>query len=284
MSYDPSDVAAAYRRYLYEGHGPTCHLLQQPSVASFIRCNASNLNTQLRTNIMLPKYLQSSYTRYKDDTNSFATWLLEAATKCGHRPDGLASIPPSLKKGKGKGRSKAKSKNDGANASTEPIQYNATIKELQILAEVVAKSTLVVPKQILVIAKRAIKLRRQVTSWFFGQGDSENNKHHEHFISALEKVCETLEWKISESANKDARKPPPEADYDGDDADLDMFLNRFAVLTVEEPQKSELSQHASPESQQIVQVELVENEQEEKDAADAVLAYTLFKTRDPKGI
>lgn len=227
---------------------------------------------------MLPKYLQSSYTRYKDDTNSFATWLLEAATKCGHRPDGLASIPPSLKKGKGKGRSKAKSKNDGANASTEPIQYNATIKELQMLAEVVAKSTLVVPKQILVIAKRAIKLRRQVTSWFLGQGDSENNKRHEHFISALEKVCETLEWKISESANKDARKPPPEADYDGDDADLDIFLNRFAVLTVEEPQESELSQHASPESQQIVKVELVENEEEEKDAADVVLAYMLFKT------
>lgn len=227
---------------------------------------------------MLPKYLQSSYTRYKDDTNSFATWLLEAATKCGHRPDGLVSIPPSLKKGKGKGRSKAKSKVDGANASTEPIQYNTTIKELQMLAEVVAKSTLVVPKQILVIAKRAIKLRRQVTSWFLGQGDSENNKRHEHFISALEKVCETLEWKICETANKDAGKQSAEDHHDENDANLDMFLNRFAVLTVEEPQESELSQHASPESQQIVKVELVENEEEDQDAAEAGLAYMFFKT------
>ncbi|KAJ5548918.1 hypothetical protein N7513_006152 [Penicillium frequentans] len=222
--------------------------------------------------------IDNAYTRYKDDTNSFATWLLEAATKCGHRPDGLVSVPPPLKKNKGKGRSKAKSKADGANASTEPIQYNATTKELQMLAEVVAKSTLVVPKQILVIAKRAIKLRRQVTSWFLGQGDSENNKRHEHFISALEKVCETLEWKIRESANKDARKPPAEDHYDEDDADLDMFLNRFAVLTVEEPQESEPSQHASPESQQIVKVELVENEEEEQDAAEAGLAYMFFKT------
>lgn len=227
---------------------------------------------------MLPRYLQSSYTRYKDDTNSFATWLLEAATKCGHRPDGLVSSPPSLKKGKGKGRSKAKSKVGGANASTKPIQYNATIKELQMLAEVVAESTLVVPKQILVIAKRAIKLRRQVTSWFLGQGDSENNKRHEHFISALEKVCETLEWKICESANKDAGKQPAEDHYDESDADLDMFLNRFAVLTVEEPQESELSQPASPESQQIVKVELVENEEEEQDATEAGLAYMFFKT------
>ncbi|KAJ5538207.1 hypothetical protein N7494_007686 [Penicillium frequentans] len=228
--------------------------------------------------MVLPKYLQSSYTRYKDDTNSFATWLLEAATKCGHRPDGLVSVSPSLKKNKGKGRSKPKSKADGANASTEPFQYNATIKELQMLAEVIAKSTLVVPKQILVIAKRAIKLRRQVTSWFLGQGDSENNKRHEHFISALEKVCETLEWKICESANKDARKPPAEGHYDEDDADLDMFLNRFAVLTVEEPQESEPSQHASPESQQIVKVELVEDEEEEQDATEAGLAYMFFKT------
>lgn len=227
---------------------------------------------------MLPKYLQSSYSRYKDDTNSFATWLLEAATKCGYRPDVLAPIQSSLKGEKGHGRSKTKSKMNRANASTGPIHYNATVKELQMLAEVVAKSTLVVPKQILIIAKRAINLRRQVTSWFLGQGDSENNKRHEHFISALEKVCETLEWKISESAGKDGRKQTAEADYDGEDANLDMFLNRFAVLTVEEPQGWEPNRHAPPESQQIVKVELVENKEEEKDGEDAVLASMLFKT------
>ncbi|KAE8313100.1 hypothetical protein BDV41DRAFT_537549 [Aspergillus transmontanensis] len=125
---------------------------------------------------MLPNFLQSSYARYKNDTNSFATWLLDAASKCGYRSGGLTSIAPPANKGKGKGKSKSKAK--AANTSSNPVQYSTTIKELQVLADVVAKSALTVPAPVLTIAKRAIKLRKHVTSWFLGQGDTESNKRH----------------------------------------------------------------------------------------------------------
>ncbi|KAJ5176870.1 uncharacterized protein N7482_002747 [Penicillium canariense] len=218
---------------------------------------------------MLPNFLQSSYTRYKDDTNSFATWLLEAASKCGHQPDGLASTALPLKKDKSKSKSKA------ASASSGPVQYTTTIKDLQVFAEVVAKSALTVPTPVLTIAKRAIKLRKHVTSWFLGQGETENEKRHAHFISALERVCETLEWKTNKPSNPDAKQPRPTGDTKDGDADLDMFLNKFAVLTVEEPQEHQQKQGASPASQKIVKVELVENDEDE--ATASYFGHMFFK-------
>ncbi|KAF3030452.1 hypothetical protein E8E15_004294 [Penicillium rubens] len=206
---------------------------------------------------MLPKFLQSSYTRYKDDTNSFATWLLQAAGKCGYQPPGLTSTASTLNK----------------------VQYTTTIKDLQLLADVVAKSALTVPKPVLIIAKRAIKLRKHVTSWFLGQGDTENNKKHAHFISALEKVCETLEWKVKKPSNPDTENPSPTSEAGDGNADLDMFLNKFAVLTVEEPQEPQEPQEGqrkSPESKQVVKVELVENDEDEE--TDSYFSLIFFKT------
>jgi hypothetical protein len=219
---------------------------------------------------MLPKSLQSSYSRYKDDTNSFATWLLEAAGKCGFQPHDLISPAPNLKK-----NDKRKSNNKAANPS-DPIQYTTTIKDLQLLADVVAKSALTVPRAVLIIAKRAIKLRRLVTSWFLGQGDSENNKRHVHFISALEKVCETLEWKTNNPSSSDTEPPLPTSEAGGGDADLDLFLNKFAVLTVEEPQEPQEGERNSPESQKVVKVELVENDEDE--ATEEHFSLLFFKT------
>jgi hypothetical protein len=148
-----------------------------------------------------------------------------------------------------------------------------------LLADVVAKSALTVPKPVLIIAKRAIKLRKHVTSWFLGQGDTENNKKHAHFISALEKVCETLEWKVKKPSNPDTENPSPTSEAGDGNADLDMFLNKFAVLTVEEPQEPQEPQEGqrkSPESKQVVKVELVENDEDEE--TDSYFSLIFFKT------
>ncbi|KAL5363557.1 hypothetical protein BJX96DRAFT_187077 [Aspergillus floccosus] len=217
---------------------------------------------------MLPTYLQSSYARYKNDTNSFATWLLEAANKCGYQPKDLILTTSPTKKTKCKNESKS------ANASV-PTQYTTTTKDLQVLADVVAQSSLSVPEPILAIAKRAIKLRKHVTSWFLGQGDTVNNRRHAHFISALEKVCETLELKTNESPNAGVGKSPTSSSPNDRDADLDVFLNKFAVLTVEEPQESQQGQTACPETQQIVKVELVEDEEDE--ATESYIGHMFFE-------
>ncbi|KAJ5720654.1 uncharacterized protein N7483_008588 [Penicillium malachiteum] len=222
---------------------------------------------------MLPKSLQGSYTRYKDDTNSLATWLLEAANKCGYQPDDLASTAPPLNSKESKDKNRKKQEN----VSSNPVQYKTTVKNLQVLADVVAKSSLTVPRPIIAIAKRAIKLRKHVTSWFLGKGDTEENERHAHFVSALERVCETLEWKASKFPKPDAKQPRQTADSKDHDADIGTFLNRFAVLTVEEPSEahtSEQEQIVTSKPQKVVKVELMENDEDE---AENYEDYVFFK-------
>lgn len=218
---------------------------------------------------MLPEFLQSSYTRYKADTNTFATWLLETANQCGYRPPALSATISTAEKGKRRGKS------DGLVAN--PLHYSATTKDLQKLAEVVANSAVTVPKSVLTIAKRAIKLRKAVTSWFLGQGNSANNKRHAHFITALEQICETLEWKTNQPSKPDAKQPPPTSEAQSDDADADRFLNKFAVLTVEEPQDTAAQTQPTPaESKKFVKVTVVE--EDDNEAPDSYLGQLFFKT------
>lgn len=218
---------------------------------------------------MLPQFLQGSYTRYKADTNTFATWLLETANQCGYRPPALSATISTAKKGKGKG------KNDGLVA--DPLHYSATVNDLQKLAEVVAGSAVTVPKSVLTIANRAIKLRKAVTSWFLGQGNSSGNKRHAHFITVLEQICETLEWKTNQPSKPDAKQPPPTSEAQGDDADADRFLNKFAVLTVEEPQDTTAQTQPTPgEPKKIVKVTVIE--EDDNEAEDSHLSQLFFKT------
>ncbi|KAI9036168.1 uncharacterized protein KD926_002198 [Aspergillus affinis] len=218
---------------------------------------------------MLPGFLQSSYARYKADTNKFATWLLQTADQCGYQPPALSATVPTARKGK------RKNINNGSDA--DPIQYSATTKDLQKLAEVVAGSAFAVPQSVLAIAKRAIKLRKSVTSWFLGQGESMNNKRHAHFITALEQICEALEWKTNQSSKPDAKQPSPTTEAQSDDAAADMFLNKFAVLTVEEPQDTAQSQPTPADSKKIVKVDVVEEDDNEA-VDDSYLGPLFFKT------
>jgi hypothetical protein len=222
---------------------------------------------------MLPEFLQSSYARYKADTNTFATWLLETANQCGYQPPTLSAAVPPAKRGKQKGK---KGDSDAADA----VPYSVTTKDLQKLADVVAESALTVPRSVLTIAKRAIKLRKTVTSWFLGQGDSASDKRHAHFITALEKICETLEWKLNQTGSKpDTRKSPQPTTVDeqSDDAEAAAFLNKFAVLTVEEPQDTAApTQPTTAGSKTLVKVKVVE--EDENQAADLYLGHLFFKT------
>ncbi|GKZ73355.1 hypothetical protein AnigIFM60653_001992 [Aspergillus niger] len=196
-------------------------------------------------------------------------FLQKTANKCGYEPTLSATVPPANK-------SKRKGKPDGSNK--HPIQYSATTKDLQKFAEVIAGSSLNVPRSVLTIAKRAIKLRKTVTSWFLGRGDIANNKRHAHFITALEQICENLEWKTTVPSKPDAKQPQSAPEAHDDDADADRFLNKFAVLTVEEPEDIPETKSApaeSKKSKKIVKVTVVEDDNE---AADSYLGHLFFKT------
>ena len=100
-------------------------------------------------------------------------------------------------------KGKYKGKHD--DSDVDPLRYSATTKDLQKLAEVVTSSSLTVPKSVLTIAKRAIKLRKAVTSWFLGRSDSANNKRHAYFITVLEQICDNLEWKTNQPIKPDVK-------------------------------------------------------------------------------
>lgn len=42
---------------------------------------------------MLPDFVKDSYKQYKDDTDRFATWLVNTAKKCGYEPELPAAGP-----------------------------------------------------------------------------------------------------------------------------------------------------------------------------------------------
>ncbi|KAJ5363630.1 uncharacterized protein N7496_009343 [Penicillium cataractarum] len=156
----------------------------------------------------------------------------------------------------------------------DTVQFTVTVKDLQNLAEVVAGSALTVPQSILAIAKRAIKLRKTVTSWFLGHGDSENNKRHTHFITVLEQICETLEWKTNGASESDAKQSTSTSGAERDDADTSEFMNRFAVLTVEEPREFAQTEPTYAGTKKIVKVDI----DEEDDQAESYPGQSFFKT------
>lgn len=178
----------------------------------------------------------------------------------------------SKSKHKTKENNKTNVKEDGSEIDT--VHFTVTTKDLQKLAEVVASSAVTVPQPVLTVVKRAIRLRKTVTSWFLGQGDSESNKRHAHFITALEQICETLEWKTNRPSEADAKQPPSMFRAEGNDAYASEFLNRYAVLTVEEPQESAQPEPTYASPKKLVEVDI----DEEDDRTESYLGHLYFKT------
>jgi hypothetical protein len=129
---------------------------------------------------MLPDFLKDSYKQYKADTDRFATWLVNVAKKCGYEPEDLTPTPSLDANGKGK-----RKKNTNQSKAPEPEKYQISIRELCKVAQAVSKSTVKVPTSVLTVAKRAITLRKDVTSYFVGQGNAASNQRHAHFIEVM---------------------------------------------------------------------------------------------------
>ncbi|RMD42306.1 hypothetical protein DV735_g2834, partial [Chaetothyriales sp. CBS 134920] len=165
---------------------------------------------------MLPDFLKDSYKQYKDDTDRFATWLVSMAEKCGYNLD---TLPTS-----------GLDANSNSHAP-EPKLYQVSVRELYKLAEVVSNSSVKAPPSILAVAKRAVSLRKTITSYFIGKGSSASNRRHAYFIEVLEDICKSL---ISEDTGALvlAKKDDKGADS-VENADDPAWLNLFASLTVE---------------------------------------------------
>lgn len=129
---------------------------------------------------MLPKFLYSSYKRYKADTGTFVSWLVDTAKKCGYEANSQAD-PAEVK-----GNTNAKPKS----TPSSDRQQKISLRELSVVAETIANSAFEVPAVVIATAKRAIALRKRCAKWFTSSQKTTSldgsNEKHSHFINVLE--------------------------------------------------------------------------------------------------
>ncbi|KAK5266969.1 hypothetical protein LTR99_006073 [Exophiala xenobiotica] len=221
---------------------------------------------------MLPDFLKDSYKQYKTDTVRFATWLVNVAKKCGYEPEDLTPTPSLDANGKGK-----RKKNTNQSKAPEPEKYQISIRELCKVAQAVSKSTVKVPTSVLAVAKRAITLRKDVTSYFVGQGNAASNQRHAHFIEVMEDICKSLEWD-DEGTSAAAKKDDKGVDLPnnaGENADDQAWLNRFAALTVEDIEDT--TETVSERSEMVKVVAVEDEEAADPDDDEAYLSHAFFR-------
>lgn len=164
-----------------------------------------------------------------------------------------------------KAEAKSKSK-----TTAVPKNYKATIADLRSLGDVVAKSKIRVPDAVLAVARRAIKLRKDTTLFFMGKGDRKSNKKHAYFVRVLEEICESLEWRSEpQQAKKDTSDPSASKVFSraasAGDTDAQSWQNKFASLTVEDPEDVEIPDPENAGSKSLCRLELVEQDEADSD-------------------
>ncbi|CAD0096497.1 unnamed protein product [Aureobasidium mustum] len=195
---------------------------------------------------MLPSSLRGSYTIYKEDTDSVATWLASTARRCGYSFDLLTTVAkpasqtaPRLK---GKARKLAKVAASTKNESLESKQsgtttYTIAVKDFIPLAEYIAafqQPPVKVPSSFVRVLDRAITLRRKHNSWFKDADQSSMDDGHNFFLGVLERVRETLKSRLPTDTVDDPMTRFSTSSITKS-SDQSHTVNAFAALALEEP-------------------------------------------------
>lgn len=182
---------------------------------------------------MLPPALSSSYSQYKQDTNSVAAWLASTAKAYGHAPELLQ--PPvaiSSSRLKGKARAQEQERLCGSPASASLPKYIIKIKDFVPLAEFIAQTPqLSVPASFIATLDRVIGKRIGFPDKLERYGivlDKDSDTSHGYFIGILEKVRSVLQTRMV---------PTPTSA----EAQNEHFSNRFTTLELQEPSEEFLN-------------------------------------------
>ena len=211
---------------------------------------------------MLPKFLYGTYKRYKADTTTFVDWLIDTAKKCGYQ----AVV---------RGPSAVGDAESGKSRSDVPSRlpnHKISLKELGVLARLIANSTISVSPLVLATARRAIALRKRCAK-FFSKGSKPtetSNEAHSHFITVLEEICELLESKSkTDHATSGTRSEPSAADDTNHDA---------AVLAGNTLMDLSLQDADEPDESQVASLNVAETaiEEEVEEADDDLYSLTFF--------
>ncbi|KAK7959077.1 uncharacterized protein PG986_003931 [Apiospora aurea] len=187
---------------------------------------------------MLPSTLINTYSQYKQDTNSVATWLASTAKANGYSSDLLSSTSSGNgNKAGGGGRLKGKARANAKKAKAPPKTNNGgggpnyiiKITDFIALAEFVAGKSPEVPVSFRSTIDRVIAARSAFGAQLSRHGhvDEEKDKNHQYFVGVLEKV-------------RDVLRPFVRSRHE-DDAAADEITNRFSGLAIYEPSEEFLN-------------------------------------------
>jgi hypothetical protein len=212
---------------------------------------------------MLPEFLSDSYSRYKEDTNVFATWLTNTAKACGHTSRDTTQITSSdpMNEAPASGRLKGNARKEAkANGSSRPppvvlpsTKHTLATGDIIIQAGIIAvhkKPAIKVPLVIQGVLRRAIRARKRCTLWFQKMTSESNreeyeasNSSHQHFIHVLERALEILEPCFEKC--KPAASKPGSAEIHQEPELSSSISNRFENLEVEDTADQNLDINAS---------------------------------------
>ncbi|KAF3906750.1 hypothetical protein AA313_de0203461 [Arthrobotrys entomopaga] len=196
---------------------------------------------------MLPKFLKSSYHRYKTDTQSFTSWLVATASSCG------ATVESDTKDG---------------DTPTIPLRSYKT------LVDAVVESQIALPKALESVLERAISIRKQCARVFQFKKPEEkiSNAGHWHFITVMEDALNRLKPLNEKEANV---QPDSSASQGKDDDYYSQLSNRFALLALDETWKDEAeTKVASKKSKKKKNNKKKENA-EQKDESKTITRYNI---------
>lgn len=147
------------------------------------------------------------------------------------------------------------------------IKYQVTVGELLKLARAVSESSVKAPAPVLNVAKRAVSLKKDVTSFFIGRGGGGNafNKRHAYFIQVMEEICDLLSWE--EVGAPDPSKSTIAVNADKT-SESDDWMNRFAALSSDEKDDIEETEMADVVTESAASIEVIRVEAVEKDEED----------------
>ncbi|KAI8822529.1 uncharacterized protein EV422DRAFT_402565 [Fimicolochytrium jonesii] len=190
----------------------------------------------------LPAFIADSYKRYKSDTNRLVKWLVVNSRKLGLVVKAKAAAKPARLKGRDRKLARESGTQKPSTGEARPCIL--TVDQISDMAKLIADAKVAVPASVLVVARRAIKVRKSCAQWFSRAGRStkklEKDGGHWHFIEVLETVLSLLlplkandavPSKVNETADV------PLNSFRHDDMELSQAIdteNKFAALDMED--------------------------------------------------
>lgn len=231
------------------------------------------------TAVMESESVPDSYRRYKKGTAKLVDWLASTARSCRD----ISGVLPSIKGAKDALKRAKKLRGTAGNTAGDDTTVIVSAANLITLAQIVAKSNVLIPRSILLVAQEVISGRQSCAEWYasFARVDGQqrfgteagseetrldaSNRSHQHFISVLQEVAALLRSAYEDRPADIARAPPRYGPREPKPDTLSAGLHGFfSGLEVEETSNTALGTEPTSQRQSASKITFELEEEEDQ--------------------